>query len=64
MKNVFFLGQRFALLELKAAVSAIVQKFVLEADDTPETLKIGQEIVLRPKNGLKVKLKPRNACVT
>lgn len=53
------LGQKFALLELKAAVSAVIKKFVLEPVDTPETIKVGQEIVLRPKGGLKIKLKPR-----
>lgn len=52
-------GQKFALLELKTAVSAIVRNFVLEPVDTPETVKIAQEIVLRPKGGLKVRFKPR-----
>lgn len=47
------------MLELKAAVSAIVREFILEAVDTPQTVRVAQEIVLRPKDGLKIRLKPR-----
>lgn len=54
------LGQKFAMLEMKAVISGVVRKFVLEAIDTPETITLMQEIMLRPKDGIRLRIKNRN----
>ncbi|XP_063919109.1 cytochrome P450 4c3-like [Zophobas morio] len=53
------IGQRFAMLELKSALCAILGNFVLEAVDTPETIVVVVDIVLRTKEGIKIRLVPR-----
>lgn len=47
-----FLGQRFAMLEIKAVLSGILQNFILEPVDTPETIVLVPDIVLRPENSI------------
>ncbi|KAI7815058.1 cytochrome p450 [Rhyzopertha dominica] len=54
------IGQKFALLELKAAISSVIRKFVLEAVDTPTTITYIQELMLRSKNGIKIGFKIRD----
>lgn len=53
------IGQKFAMLELKAAICAILANFVLEPVDTPETIVVVVDIVLRTKDGIKIKFVPR-----
>ncbi|KAH0807216.1 hypothetical protein GEV33_015575 [Tenebrio molitor] len=53
------IGQKFAMLELKAALCAVLGSFVLEPIDTPETVVVVVDIVLRTKEGIKVKFVPR-----
>ena len=53
------IGQKFAILELKAAVCAILSNFVLEPIDTQESIKLVADIVLRTKEDIKVKFMPR-----
>ena len=53
------IGQKFAILELKAAVCAILSNFVLEPIDTQENIKLVADIVLRTKEDIKVKFIPR-----
>jgi cytochrome P450 family 4 len=53
------IGQRFAMLELKAALCAILTNFELEPIDTPETIVLVVDLVLRTKENIKVKLVPR-----
>ncbi|EFA10753.1 cytochrome P450 monooxigenase CYP4Q2 [Tribolium castaneum] len=53
------IGQRFAMLELKAAICAILANFVLEPIDTPETIVVVVDIVLRTKEGIKIRFVPR-----
>ncbi|XP_044271793.1 cytochrome P450 4c3-like [Tribolium madens] len=53
------IGQRFAMLELKAAICAILAKFVLEPVDTPETIVLVVDIVLRTKEDIKIRFVPR-----
>jgi cytochrome P450 family 4 len=53
------IGQRFAMLELKAALCAILGNFILEPIDTPETIVVIVDIILRTKEGLKIKFVPR-----
>ena len=54
------IGQKFAILELKAAVCAILANFVLEPVDTPETITLIADIILRTKEPIKIKLIPRS----
>ncbi|XP_046382837.1 cytochrome P450 4C1-like isoform X2 [Ischnura elegans] len=54
------IGQRFAMLEVKAVVSAILFNFHLVAMDRPEDIVIVADLVLRSKNGIKMKFIPRN----
>ncbi|XP_066251087.1 cytochrome P450 4c3-like isoform X2 [Euwallacea similis] len=49
------IGQRFAMLEIKAFFCGLLRKFVLEPVDTPETLVLFQEMILRSRNGVRVK---------
>jgi cytochrome P450 family 4 len=53
------IGQRFAMLELKAALCAILGNFVLEAADKREDIVMITEMVLRPKNGVRVNFRLR-----
>ncbi|NP_001389269.1 cytochrome P450 4c3-like [Onthophagus taurus] len=53
------IGQRFAMLEMKSTISKVLRNFeVVSAPDfTPEWL---PDLILKPYNGLKVRLIPRN----
>ncbi|XP_063909502.1 cytochrome P450 4c3-like [Zophobas morio] len=53
------IGQKFAMLELKAALCEILSKYVLEPVDTPDTITLVMDIVLRTKDEIKVKFLPR-----
>lgn len=44
------------MLEIKTAISGLLRKFKLEAVDDVSTKAILQEIVIRPKDGVRVKL--------
>lgn len=48
------------MLELKAVVSAIVRKFILEPVDTPESITLLQQMLLKSKNGIRVRFMLRN----
>lgn len=54
------IGQRFAMLELKVAISGILRKYRLLPVDTPETVVLGCELILKAVNGIKLKFVPRN----
>lgn len=57
---VMFVGQRFALLELKVAICGILRNFELEPVDTPENIPLVVDLVLRTKNDtIRVKFIPR-----
>lgn len=52
-----FLGQRFAMLELKVIISGVINRFkLLPVDEEP---KLCNEIVLRSQNGVKIRLEQR-----
>lgn len=53
------LGQRFALNASKTLLSKLLTKFTVEAVDTPSTVKVITELILRPADGMYLKLKPR-----
>ncbi|RZC34622.1 p450 domain containing protein, partial [Asbolus verrucosus] len=53
------IGQRFAMLELKAAICGILANFVLEPVDTPDSIVLIPDLVLRTKDGIKIRFLPR-----
>ncbi|KAJ8920819.1 hypothetical protein NQ315_015609, partial [Exocentrus adspersus] len=54
------IGQKFALLELKVALCGILRNFKLEPVDTPESIVLITDIVLRAENEtVRVKFVPR-----
>lgn len=55
----FISGQKFAILEEKMVISHVLRSYKLESIDRREDLTILGELVLRPKNGLKIKITPR-----
>lgn len=54
------IGQRYAIMELKAAVCAILREYILEPIDHPKDLVFVSDIALRSKNKIKICFKPRN----
>jgi cytochrome P450 family 4 len=53
------IGQKFAMLEIKAVLCGVLAEFVLEPVDTPESLELKTELVLRSSGGVRVKFVPR-----
>ena len=53
------IGQKFALMEEKTVLSKIIRSFEMESVDSIEQVKPVIEIITRPKNGIRVKLKQR-----
>jgi cytochrome P450 family 4 len=53
------IGQKFAMLELKAVLCGVLAEFVLEPVDTPSTIIVKTEMVLRNVQGIKIKFVPR-----
>lgn len=53
------IGQRYAYLEIKIVIVEILRKFVLEPVDLPENITLLVFLILRVKNGLRVKFKRR-----
>nr|KAH0807221.1 hypothetical protein GEV33_015570 [Tenebrio molitor] len=50
------IGQRFAMLELKAAICGILAHFVLEPVDTPSTIVLVVDLILRTKDPIRVNI--------
>ncbi|GLH13877.1 Cytochrome P450 4c3 [Gryllus bimaculatus] len=50
------IGQKFALLEEKALISSFLRHYRIEAVDRREDLTLLGELILRPKNGLNVRI--------
>uniref|UniRef100_UPI003B82F6C1 cytochrome P450 4C1-like n=1 Tax=Chrysoperla carnea TaxID=189513 RepID=UPI003B82F6C1 len=53
------IGQRFAMLEMKSFTSKIIREFILEPVDTPDTIIMIVDLVLRTKKPVKVKFRRR-----
>ncbi|XP_063905559.1 cytochrome P450 4c3-like [Zophobas morio] len=54
------IGQKFAILEMKVVLCAILRKFFLEPVDTPQSIVLIIDIILRTKDEIKVKFVPRD----
>ncbi|XP_059474801.1 uncharacterized protein LOC132196280 [Neocloeon triangulifer] len=55
------IGQKFALMEEKVVISTVLRKFRVEAAHSPEEAELQVSIVLKPKNGLRVRLLERSS---
>ena len=55
----FFSGQRFAMMELKIVLAQILRKFQIKSLDAPENIKIMIDLIMRPKDGLRIAFKRR-----
>ena len=56
------IGQKFALMEEKTVLSKIIRAFQIESVDSIDQVKPVIEIITRPKDGIRVKLKQRLEC--
>ena len=52
-------GQRFALLEEKSILSAIFRNFHVRSLDKREEIILLSELILRPRDGIRVHLEPK-----
>ncbi|XP_077000434.1 cytochrome P450 4V2 isoform X2 [Tamandua tetradactyla] len=55
------IGQKFAMMEEKAILSCLLRQFWVESNQKREELGLAGELILRPHNGIWIKLKSRNA---
>ncbi|KAL0278413.1 UNVERIFIED_CONTAM: hypothetical protein PYX00_000242 [Menopon gallinae] len=53
------IGQKFALLEEKTVLSFILRNYEVETVQKPEELTLTNELILRPLQGIKLKIKKR-----
>lgn len=54
------IGQKFAILEEKVILSSVLRKFKVEAIDRREDLTLMCEQILRPRDGIRIKLTKRS----
>lgn len=53
-------GQRFALMEEKCLLASIFRHFDVKALDNREDIVLMAELILRPRDGIRVQLTPKN----
>ncbi|GLG96600.1 Cytochrome P450 4g15 [Gryllus bimaculatus] len=53
------IGQKFALLEEKTVLSAVLRRFRVRALDAPSDVRLYGELVLRPQGGIRLVIEPR-----
>lgn len=56
---MFLVGQKFAMLEMQTIISGILKEYELYPVDTPSSITLIQDVVLRSKNGIKIKFRRR-----
>uniref|UniRef100_T1J5A8 Cytochrome P450 n=1 Tax=Strigamia maritima TaxID=126957 RepID=T1J5A8_STRMM len=54
------IGQKFAMFELKVVLSRVLRSFIIESLEPQDKIKFTVEIVTKPKDGINVRLTPRN----
>lgn len=60
-KNFFVSGQKYAMLQMKAVLCAIVKKFILEPIDTHDNIEIVPDVIMKPLDDtIRVKFIKRN----
>ena len=52
-------GQKFAMLEMNATISAMLRHYKLSLEDPNETLRFIMELVMKLPSGIRLKLEPR-----
>ncbi|XP_022239479.1 cytochrome P450 4c3-like [Limulus polyphemus] len=58
------IGQKFAFMEEKVMLANVIRNFHIKSLDQRDKLHIKMEMVLRSKNGLRIRLEERNKIVT
>ncbi|XP_069704241.1 cytochrome P450 4C1-like isoform X1 [Periplaneta americana] len=53
------IGQRFAMLEMKATLCKVLRKFKLYLSNPEEKMDVKVELVLKPKKGIMLRIEPR-----
>ncbi|CAD6189944.1 unnamed protein product [Caenorhabditis auriculariae] len=53
------IGQKFAITEEKVVLSWVFRRFSVESENSYENLRPVPELILRPSNGIKIKIKKR-----
>jgi cytochrome P450 len=54
------IGQRFALMEEKVILANILRRFEIKSLKTLDEIEPYSDLLLRPKNKITIKIKPRN----
>lgn len=57
--TMLFLGQKFAMYEEKTILASIIKNFKVTALETPESITVTADLILRPLNGVPIKLERR-----
>jgi cytochrome P450 family 4 len=57
--SVFTAGQKFAMMELKSVLSKLLRKYKICLGDPLEKLNFVAELVLKSRNGIRLKLAQR-----
>lgn len=55
----FFLGQKFAMIEMRVVLSLLLLKYHFLPDEQAEPIIVDSSLILRSKNKLPVKIKKR-----
>lgn len=53
------IGQKFAILEMKTIISAILRHFEISVDPSYKEPLVCGELVIKPQNGMVLNFKPR-----
>ena len=54
-----WIGQKFALMEEKTIIASVLRRFQLEAFEKPEDIPLLVELILRPRDGIRLRLTPK-----
>lgn len=58
--KIYFIGQKFALLEIKSVLSKVLRNFELLSAGPENAVKIYDEVTMKSVNGVKIRIKLRN----